>query len=226
MPKNDLLFGQIITAGEQAGLHVDYKSIKNCQPEGRKSTNDLTDQIFFTLRSIEEYQRNFRPSWTRMGIRPVTASELGEEDELTLVFETEFNLAMVTGDESVYPMIVIEDVLDRIMDFTKSCPAEAANLFVTSFQWHMNLAGEIIYEPAEDEAPILDFDIFPTLEIHTEVIQLIDPAEFDHALATLSADSLMGQAIQAMMEQLALLFRWFDTETPPRPPRLSRILNE
>lgn len=223
MPENEPLYNLIIAAGQRAGLVVDHESMKNRQP-AQENYPLLTDAVFFTLRPLIEYRRNFRPSWTDMAIKAIAVNEWGDDAlGVALVFEAQYNLAMITSNSSDDSAIVTDDLLGRIVDFTDSYPNEAARMFVIPFQWQMNLAGEIIYEPDEDEYPVLDYDMFPTLEVHVEVIEYATEEDFDQALATVSDDSAMGQAIQEMMERLALFFRWLDTETPPRPPRLGEI---
>ncbi|GAB4423876.1 MAG: hypothetical protein Kow0031_02580 [Anaerolineae bacterium] len=222
MPKNNRLFNFIIAAGRQAGLAVDHESIKERQPAAAEYGSSLTDLVFFTLRPRKEYYHDFRPSWTDLRIRAVAVGE--DEDDLgtALVFEAQYGLTIITSTLSDDATIVMDDLLDRIVDFRNSFPAEAGRLFVVPFQWEMTMQGEIILEP-EMDAPFCDYDMCPTLTIHVEVIEFATVDQFNQALANLSAGTAMGREIEAMLERLALLFQWLDTETPPPLPGLGGI---
>jgi hypothetical protein len=221
MTKNLRLYQQIIAAGEQAGLFHDDGTGLLERPDPEEYKWALTEPVRFTLRPIEEYHRHYRGSWTQMRIKPVAEYEWGDDGQgSVLIFQTAFPMACTEGDSPDDPTLVITDILARIVDFAHSYPAEAAAMFVIPFQWHMSIDGDIIYEPGEDDWPLLDFSMYPHLEVHVPVFETATYTAWENALATLSDDSAMSLAIQEMTQRLALLFRWLDTEMPSRPPLL------
>lgn len=222
--ENMSLHRQIIAAGQQAGLFLDDEQRRGEHKVEAENNWALTEPVVFTLRPVEEYLRHYRGSWTRMKVEPVAVGEWGD-DELgeALIFETHFRLAYSDGDSSDAPGLVIEDMVARIVDFTESYPAEAARLFVIPFGLEMAIQGEIIYQPGEDEWPMLDFGMYSKLSVHVEVYGTATETGFEQALATLSDDSPMTGAIQQALQHLALFFRWMDTEMPSRPPLLDLL---
>ena len=210
----------IIAAGQQAGLFLNKGDMNQPEPEEKPIDSRLAPPVVFTLRPVEEYRRPYRGGWTQLWLEAVATDEVGAEGQgVGLDFEAHFALAYAEGDCPDDPAVIICEMMTDLDDFVKSHPAEAARLFEYPLTWEMTITGEIIYELAQRQEPILDFGMYPVLKVTVVVYETADVDDFEQALATLSDGAGMGRAIQEMMQPLALLFRWLDMESPPRPPR-------
>jgi hypothetical protein len=227
LPKNQRLKRYIITAGQEAGMFLNEERMQR-QDEDDWPHKEwlLTAPVIFTLRPVEQYFSHYRGSWTDMWVTPRPVDELGDDElGVGLVFETRFSLAYTEGDYSDDPGFVLEEILARLDDFIHSYPAEAALLFEDPLTWEMSIDGEIIYILEEDDRPMLDFGMYPTLGLNTLVYEAPSKTAFEQALAALVGDdsalgdnSGLGLGIRDALQRLALLFRWLDIEAPPTPP--------
>jgi hypothetical protein len=223
MAENQKLRRYIITAGQQAGMFLNEMRRQEDVDWPHKEWL-LTAPIIFTLRPVEQYLSHYRGSWTDMEVAPRPVDELGDDERgVGLVLETRFSLAYIEGDSSDDPGFVLDEILARLEDFIRSYPAEAALLFEDPLTWEMSIDGEIIYILEEDDRPMLDFGMYPTLGLNTLVYEAPSETAFEQALATLGDDSALGRAIRDALQRLALLFRWLDIEAPPTPPLLDPL---
>jgi hypothetical protein len=228
VPENQKLKHYIITAGQQAGLFLNEERMQRIdEDDWPRRAWPLTAPVIFTLRPVDEYLNHYRGSWTDMWVAPQSVGEPGDEElGFGLVFEARFSLAYIEGQYSDVPGLVLDEILARLDDFIHSYPAEAALLFENSLSWEMSIDGEIIYVLEEDDRPVLDFGMYPTLGLNTLVYEVPTEAAFEQALATLDDDSALGRGIRDGLQRLALLFRWLDIEAPSIPPLSDMLGND